>query len=196
MNKWYMHNPAAVQENVTHKLLWDYDIQTDHVFSASWPHLIVINIKKRACKIVDFSVSADHRIKRKESVKKDNYLELAGELKKKTMEQEGEFIPIMIGTFGTATKGLLKGLEDSEIWGRVETIQTITLLRMVRIRKRVLRLETGYHSNSSERPSAYSKCRLCGDRDETINHIQSHIQTHLGRWHTNGSRYLGQKTWL
>ena len=31
-------------------------------------------------------------------------------------------IPIVIGTFATVTKGLLKGLEDLEIGGRVETI--------------------------------------------------------------------------
>ena len=37
-------------------------------------------------------------------------------------------IPIVIGTFGTVTKGLLKGLEDLEIGGRVETIQTAALL--------------------------------------------------------------------
>ena len=33
-------------------------------------------------------------------------------------------IPIVIGDFGTVTKGLLKGLEDLEFGGRVETIQT------------------------------------------------------------------------
>ncbi len=33
-------------------------------------------------------------------------------------------LPIVIGTFGTVTKGLLKGLEDLEFGGRVETIQT------------------------------------------------------------------------
>ena len=31
MNKWYMHNPAPVLENITHKLLWDFDIQPDHL---------------------------------------------------------------------------------------------------------------------------------------------------------------------
>ena len=30
-NKWYMHNPALVQENDTHKLLWDFDIQKDRL---------------------------------------------------------------------------------------------------------------------------------------------------------------------
>ena len=33
-------------------------------------------------------------------------------------------VPIMIGALGTIPKGLLKGLEDLEVGGRVETIQT------------------------------------------------------------------------
>ena len=52
-----MHNPAAVLENDTHKLLWDLDIQTDHPISARRPDLMVINKKKkRICKIVNFAV--------------------------------------------------------------------------------------------------------------------------------------------
>ena len=31
-------------------------------------------------------------------------------------------IPILIGAFGTVTKGLLKGLEDLEVGGRLEII--------------------------------------------------------------------------
>ena len=46
-------------------------------------------------------------------------------------------IPIVIGAFGSVTKGLLKGLEDLEIGGRVETIQTTSLLRTARILRRV-----------------------------------------------------------
>ena len=30
-----MHNPAPVLENVSHKLLWDFKIQTDHLIPAS-----------------------------------------------------------------------------------------------------------------------------------------------------------------
>ena len=70
-------------------LLWDFDIQTDHLISARRPDLIIINIKKRTCKIVDFAVPADHRIKLKEREKKDKYLVLTRELKK-TMEHEGD----------------------------------------------------------------------------------------------------------
>ena len=47
-------------------------------------------------------------------------------------------IPIVIGAFGTVTKGLLKGVEDSEIGGRVGTIQTTVLLRTASILRKVL----------------------------------------------------------
>ena len=45
--------------------------------------MIIINQKKKkkTCKIVDFAVPADHRIKLKECEKKDKYLDLARELK-------------------------------------------------------------------------------------------------------------------
>ena len=74
-NKWYINNPALVLETDTHKLQWNFDIHTDHLISARKPDLIIINKKKkkkkRMCKIVDFAVPVDHRIKLKESKKKD-----------------------------------------------------------------------------------------------------------------------------
>ena len=44
-----------------------------------------------------------------------------------------KIILIVIGALGTVTKGLLKGLEDMEVGGRVETTQTTALLRTARI---------------------------------------------------------------
>ena len=95
------------------------------------------NKKTRVFKIVDFAVPADIRIKLKECEKKDKYLDLARELKK-LWNMKVTIVPIMIGAFGTITKGLLKGLEDLEVGGRVETIQLTALLRTARIRRRVL----------------------------------------------------------
>ena len=46
-------------------------------------------------------------------------------------------IQVVIGAFGTVTKGLLKGLEGLEVGGRMETMQTTTLLRTTRKLKRV-----------------------------------------------------------
>ena len=132
-----MHNPAPVLKNDSHKVLWDFNIQTDHLISARKPELIIISKKKRICKIVDFAVPADHRIILKEREKKDKYLDLARELKK-LWNMKVTIVTIVIGALGTITKGLLKGLEDLEVGGRVETIQTTALLRTARILRRVL----------------------------------------------------------
>ena len=42
-----MHNSADILENATHKLLWDFEIQTDHLIPTRWPDLIKINKKKK-----------------------------------------------------------------------------------------------------------------------------------------------------
>ena len=47
-------------------------------------------------------------------------------------------VPIVIDALGTITKGLLKGLGDLEVGGRVETIQMTALPRTVRILRRVM----------------------------------------------------------
>ena len=130
--KWYMHNPAPVLENDTYKLLWDFNIQTDHLILARIPDLIIINKKMRICKIVNFAVPADHRINLKECEKKDKNLNLTRELKN-LWNMKVTIVPIVIGALGTITKGLLKGLEDLEVGGWVETIQMTALLRMARI---------------------------------------------------------------
>ena len=89
------------------------------------------NNQQKICKIIDFAVLADNRIKLKECEKRDKYLDLARELKK-LFNMKVAIIPIVIGAFGTVTKGLLKGLENLEVGGLVETIQTIALLKTAR----------------------------------------------------------------
>ena len=116
-NKWYMHNPAPVLENNTHKLQWDFNIETDHLIPARRPDLIIIN-KKKKCE------------------KKDKYFDLARELKK-LWNRKVTIVPIAIGALGTITKGILKGLVDLEVGGRVETIQMTALLRTARILRRI-----------------------------------------------------------
>ena len=93
-------------------------------------------------------------IKLKECEKKDKYLDLARELKK-LLNMKVTIVPIMIGAFGAVNNGLLKGLEDKGIRGRVEIIQTTALLRTARITEKspgdLRRLAV---TGSSERPSA------------------------------------------
>ena len=58
---------------------------------------------------MDFVIPVDHRVKLKENEKKDKYLDLARELKKKEHESDGD----------TNCKGLVQELEDFKIRGRV-----------------------------------------------------------------------------
>ena len=88
-NKWYMHNSAFVLENEAYKLLWDFDIQTDHLILARRLDLIIKKKKKENLQNCELCCPADHIIKLKECEKKGEYLSLAWELKK-TMEHEGD----------------------------------------------------------------------------------------------------------
>ena len=149
-----MHNPKYDMKNETHKLLWDFEIQTDHLISARRPNLVLVNKKKATWRIVDFTVPVDHRVKVKKGEKRYKYLDLAWELKN-LWNMKMTAIPVVIGALGTVTKRCVKWLEDLEISTRMVTIQTTALLRSARILRRVLEIEgTCCHSNSSEKPLA------------------------------------------
>ena len=70
---------------------------------------------------MDFAVPADYRIKLTESEKKDKFLDLAKELKK-TMEHESDDYTNRDCCFWYSHQRIIKGLDDLEIKGRVETI--------------------------------------------------------------------------
>ena len=50
-NKWYMHNQEPVLENDSHELLWDLNIQTDHLIPDRSPDLIIIKKKRVSAKL-------------------------------------------------------------------------------------------------------------------------------------------------
>ena len=90
--EYLVHAPqGTVLKNETQKLLWDFEIQTDHLISVGRPDPEIANKKEKKkncnCWIVDFTVSEDHKVKIKESEKRNKFLDLARE--KQTMEREG-----------------------------------------------------------------------------------------------------------
>ena len=61
-------------ENKTHKILWDFEIQTDELIPVRRPDRVLIKKKKWTCNRVDFAVPAVHRAKmKKKSKKRDKY---------------------------------------------------------------------------------------------------------------------------
>ena len=97
---------------------------------------MIANKKRRTSRILDFAVPADHKVNLKENKERYKYQDLARELKK-LWNIKVTVIPIVIGALGTVTKGLLQGVEDLEIRGRVEIMKTPALLRLARILRRV-----------------------------------------------------------
>ena len=85
---------------------------------------------------MDFLVLADHRVKIKESKKIDEYLDISHELKK-VRNMKVLVIPMVIGMLGMVPKDLERRQDEFEIKGQIENIQTIALLRMARILRRV-----------------------------------------------------------
>ena len=66
-DKWY--KPESTLENKVHKIIWVFEVPTDHPVPARNKDLVLINKKKMICYQVDFTVPADNRVKIKESKK-------------------------------------------------------------------------------------------------------------------------------
>ena len=88
-------------------------MQTDHLIPASRPHLVLINKKKIAFYLVDFTFPVDHWLKIKESEKTDKYLDLARGMKN-LWNMRVTAIPMVVDALGTVHEGLEKNGETGK----------------------------------------------------------------------------------
>ena len=88
---------------------------------------------------MNFAVPVDHRINWKK-VKRETSTKTLLKNRKNLWNMKVMVVPIVIGAPSTVARGLALGLEDFEIRGWVETIQTTTLLKSARILRRVLEI--------------------------------------------------------
>ena len=88
--------PDSVSENNEVKLLWDMNIQRDHVIEARTPDIVVVNKQERKCAIVDTAVPGDKRIGEKENEKVEKYQELNREIARMWNMRTVRVIPIVI----------------------------------------------------------------------------------------------------
>ena len=86
---------------------------------------------------MDFVVPTDHRVKIKESEKREKYLDFARDLQ--TLQNMREtMIPFVIVAIGMLHKGWERRLEESKIGRWIETIQITALLISATIVRRVM----------------------------------------------------------
>ena len=137
---WWEHAPEAVLENSVVKILWDFNIYTDHIIHARRPDIVVVDKSLSTVNLIDISIPADPRITIKEDEKIEKYGDLRIELER-LWNMKTFVIPIVIGSLGCVSKRFdffckLIGLPSLNTY----VLQKTVLLQTVRILRRTLQL--------------------------------------------------------
>ena len=69
-----MYKAESILMNGIHNIIYDFEIQTDHLILVRRPDLVLINKIKRTYHFVNFAVMASHKMKIKQSEKINKYL--------------------------------------------------------------------------------------------------------------------------
>ena len=139
-DRWYQHRADKVAENEDVKLLWDFQVQTDHVIPARRPDILILKKKESTAIIIDISVPGDTRIKDTEEAKILKYQDLRREIKKLWNLKSVKVVPIIVGTLGAVTPNLRKYLDEVDCNLSISNIQKTALLGTARILRMVLDL--------------------------------------------------------
>ena len=120
--------------------MWDFSIQIDHVIEARRPDLVVLDKKRRTCKIIDFAVPGDIRIEEKEKEKIEKYQDLRRELQK-IWNVRVKIIPLVVGSLGAIPKQFSNRLKETRITAEIGQVQKTVLLGTARILRKVLEIK-------------------------------------------------------
>ena len=96
------------------KLLWDFNVYTDHVLSARRPDIVVMNKEEASAQIIDVAVPADCNIASKGAEKVEKYRDLSIELMS-LWKRKCEIIPIVVGCLGCVTHALEPNLKKPSV---------------------------------------------------------------------------------
>ena len=68
--KLYNHTPEKLVESDRPKILWDYDVRTDHRIQARTAGLILVNKENQKVAVIDIAIPWDTRVVEKSTVEK------------------------------------------------------------------------------------------------------------------------------
>ena len=114
--------------------MWGFSIQDDLVIEARGPDLVVVDKKKRTCKIIDFVVPGDSRIEEKEKEKIEKYQNLRRELQK-IWNVRMKIISLVVSSVGAVPKQFGNRLKEIGVVSPAEIgqVQKTILLVTARI---------------------------------------------------------------
>ena len=133
----YMLIGMIIIENSQCKILWDFEVQTDHVIKERRPDLVVVDKEKRICQIVDLAIPYDTKIMEREIDKITKYQDLGRELRR-LWNMKTEIVPVVIGALGSMLKDLGHWLEVLVIKPKINDLQKSVILHSAKILRKVL----------------------------------------------------------
>ena len=77
--KWSLHNPQTVTENVNHKLIWDMNIQRNNIIVERKSGIVIVNEMEKTTIIIDVAIPEDKIITDNEKMKFENSQNLKGD---------------------------------------------------------------------------------------------------------------------
>ena len=104
--KWYLHNPQTVSENINHKLIWDMNVQCDNV-NVEWrPDIVIVNKMEKTTIIIDVAIPRDKRTISKEKEKIEKYQNLKREILRLWYIKKIDVIPVVLWALGRLQRTL------------------------------------------------------------------------------------------
>ena len=138
-DKPWLYQPEPVLEGNGVKILWDFDIRTDHIISARRPDIVIVDYNQQKGIILDVAIPADINIATKEQEKVVKYQQLRLELEK-LWNVKFTIIPIVVGALGSFTPNLLSNLKQLPGTHIIQPLVKAALLGSAHIMRKVLDL--------------------------------------------------------
>ena len=101
--------------------------------------MVVVDKKKRSCKITDFAVPGDSRIEEKEKDKIEKYQDLRRELQK-IWNLKVKIIPLAVGSLGAIPKQFGNSLKQIGITAGTAQVEKTVLFGTARILRKFLEI--------------------------------------------------------
>ena len=142
----YVH-PENVWKRGKLELWWDTHISTAPKVKHNKPDIVIWDIPKKKCTIVDICVPLNINVSKQEKAKMDIYMPLIVALVRIYSTYKFEVVPIVIGAMGLVTDSLVKQIkkvledEEKDVKGIVTKLQQKALIGSMRILKSALSMK-------------------------------------------------------
>ena len=134
-DQWWCHQPEAVMDSSDYRLLYDFNIFTDHRITARRPDIVLIDKQQRLTRLIDIACVMDRNVVEKHREKIEKYLHLSVELQS-LWNTRTEVVPLVFGALGSIPEQTKKNFEllklvkiSAHLMQKSVILRTDTILR-------------------------------------------------------------------